>query len=76
MTTMNASTPHAPSSRAAIDSVRDGLRWIRETPAPRWEGDTKAKAAFAGYIGASMVAWTLLGVLATAALGRLISIIA
>lgn len=76
MTTMNVSSPHATTSRAPLDTLRDALRWIRETPAPRWEGDARAKATFAGYIAASMVAWTLLGVLATAALGRLISIVA
>ena len=75
MTTQHVHSPHAAPARSMLESVRDTFRWVREAPAPRWEGDTRDKATFVGYVAASMVAWTLLGLLVTAALGRLISVV-
>lgn len=42
--------------------VREGLRWIRETPAPEWGDEPSAKARVTGYVGVSMALWTAIGV--------------
>jgi len=75
MTTMNISSPNATAARSMLRTVGQAARWVRETPAPRWEGDAGAKATFAGYVGLSVIAWTLLGLGATAILGGLLSAI-
>ena len=48
------------------------LRWVRETPAPRWEGGLGARVRFLGYVAASMVVATVVGLLGTAGFGELI----
>lgn len=76
MTTMHSPFPPTASrSRTPLDAVRDARRWVKETPAPRWEGDATSKATFAGYVGASMVIWTVLGLSITAALGRVLELL-
>lgn len=76
MTIMHAPfLPAATRTRTPLDAVRDARRWVKETPAPRWEGDASAKATFAGYVGASLVVWTVLGLSVTAALGQVLELL-
>lgn len=51
---------------------RDLLTWVRETPAPAWAPGSRGRLA--GYVAGSMVAWTVLGVAATAVLGALVGL--
>lgn len=73
MTTLTALSPRSTPLRTLVQATLDAPRWIRETPAPRWEGNAARKATFAGYVGASMIAWTLLGMSVSAGLGALLS---
>ena len=70
MTTLDIRMPsHRTTPSAAF-------RWIRETPAPRWEGDAGTKARFAGYIAAAMAVSTALGLGGTALFGQLVEMLA
>jgi len=73
MSTMPALSPSEPPSRAVLRAVGDARRWIRETPAPRWEGGARNKATFAAYVGASIVTLTVLGLSLSALLGQLLN---
>lgn len=65
------STVTSPRPRP-VPQPRDVLTWVRETPAPAWAPGSRGRLA--GYVAGSMVAWTVLGVAATAALGALIGL--
>ena len=75
MTTLQILSPSTSRRRSPLEAVGAARRWARETPAPRWEGTAAHKATFAGYVGASMVGWTLLGLAASAALGQVLGAI-
>jgi hypothetical protein len=65
------STVHVDHSHhGPLQSLKDARRWVRETPAPYWEGEASDKARFLGYVGASMAAWTVVGVLGSVAIGE------
>ncbi|HEY3438432.1 MAG TPA: hypothetical protein VGK35_12165 [Actinotalea sp.] len=49
-----------------VHSLRLAARWVRERPAPRWEGGAGGKARFAGHLALSVVGWLGLGLLGTA----------
>ncbi|RYV49469.1 hypothetical protein [Pengzhenrongella frigida] len=72
MTTMTIS-PSTTPGRTPLQAVSDARRWVRETPAPRWEGDAGAKAVFAAYVGGSVVVWTVLGMSMAGLLGQLLT---
>ncbi|QTE27780.1 hypothetical protein [Pengzhenrongella sicca] len=74
MSTLQIFAPSAARRRSPLGSVGAARRWVRETPAPRWEGTTGDKATFVGYVGASMVGWTFLGLAASAAFGQLLGL--
>ena len=75
MTTMPVLSPRATAPRALLSAVGDARRWVRETPAPRWEGDAGDKATFVGYVGASIVTLTVLGLSLSALLGQLLNLL-
>ena len=52
------------------------VRWVRETPAPRWEGGPAQRARFLGYVAVSMVVATVVGLLGTAGFGEAIELLA
>ncbi|MCL3860987.1 chemotaxis protein CheW [Actinotalea sp. K2] len=70
MSTMQILPPNAPPAHSPLSTVREAVRWVRETPSPQWEGDAGDKATFLGYVGASMLVWIAVGVLGMAAVGE------
>ena len=74
-TSMSANTlsPSRTRGRTPLHALRDARLWVRDTPAPRWEGDAGVKAVFAAYVGGSVVVWTVLGMSVAALLGQLIT---
>ncbi|MGY4642351.1 chemotaxis protein CheW [Cellulomonas sp. URHB0016] len=59
---MSAATTHAPTD------VTARVRAVRWAPPPLWEPGRRAR--FIAYVGASMVAWTAVGLGLAALLGR------
>ncbi|MBC7290638.1 MAG: chemotaxis protein CheW [Actinotalea sp.] len=57
-------------------SLREAVRWYREAPAPRWEEGAAKKATFAGYLGGSVVAWVMLGLLGAIGVNGLVELLA
>lgn len=51
-----------PTHVSAPKPLRDAVRWARETPAPTWRGEGSRKGVYVGYLAASFVGWTALGV--------------
>lgn len=52
---------HGTSARDS-GPVRSALRWLRETPAPRWSEEDGGRRRFVVWVGAHMVAWTGIGI--------------
>lgn len=69
----NILSPSRTRGRTPLHALRDARLWVRDTPAPRWEGDAGVKAVFAAYVGGSVVVWTVLGMSVAALLGQLIT---
>lgn len=67
MSTATTTSSPAQQLRAAVDHVR----WA---PAPAWGPGATAKARFVTYVTVSMLAWTGLGLGASAALGQLVAL--
>jgi len=74
--TMTSLSPSTASGRSPLEALRDARLWVRETPAPRWEGGAGAKSIFAAYVGGSIVVWTVLGLSVAALLGALLTAVA
>ncbi|MGV8966306.1 MAG: hypothetical protein ACOH2F_08500 [Cellulomonas sp.] len=72
-TNMNMLSASSTPARTPLQALREARLWLRDTPAPRWEGDAGAKAVFAAYVGGSVVLWTVLGMSLAALLGQLLS---
>lgn len=64
------STADVHPSRPVVPTLRGAARWVRETPAPEWDGDGARRVTFFGYVGVSMVLWTAAGIAGTAVLGE------
>lgn len=74
MTTYTVTPDHVrldPMSRLSF-----AVRWVREAPAPRWEGRPATKVRFVGYVAGSMVLATVVGLVGTAAFGEAIELLA
>lgn len=71
MTTHSLAPDHS-TVRPGLTAWRDARRWIRETPAPRWEGTAGDKGRYVGYVAGSVVLWTGLGLAFTAAFGEVL----
>lgn len=55
--------------------VADLSETVRWAPAPRWGRSAGEHGRFAAYLGGSMIAWTLIGVGASALFGQLLSLL-
>lgn len=56
-----------------LAALRDARRWVRETPAPRWEGSAGDKVRYVGYVAGSVVVWTGLGLAFTAGFAEVLT---
>lgn len=63
-------SPTAPLT-TRLSEVADTVRWA---PAPRWGSSAAEHGKYVGYLGGSMLAWTLIGVLSAAAFGWVLSL--
>lgn len=69
---MSTATLTAARTTTPLRAVRDALDHLRDEPAPLWAPGSRARLA--GWVAGSMVAWTVAGVAATAALGALVGL--
>jgi hypothetical protein len=66
------STSAVPARTPVLPALRRAREVVRDTPAPPWAPGTRGRLA--GYVAGSMVAWTVLGLAATAGLGALVGL--
>jgi hypothetical protein len=67
-------TPAFTAPTGTLPQLRAVVRHLRHDPAPRWEEGSRARLAV--WVGGSMVAWTAIGLGATALLGALVDLVA
>jgi hypothetical protein len=67
-------TPAFTAPTGTLPRLREVVQHLRHDPAPRWEEGSRARLAV--WVGGSMVAWTAIGLGATALLGALVDLVA